>query len=95
MFSSNFNSSNYDGDSIFVTPCRFHLMNATTNQNILILKEGIKRFNSFKVFPGKIEKDLRMKVNFKLFIEKTEITFVKKCDIKENDIESAALINFN
>ncbi|MDT0294885.1 hypothetical protein ACFQ3R_00215 [Mesonia ostreae] len=96
MFSSNINPSSLDNDLVFVTPCRFHLMNASTNQNLLILKEGIKRFSSIKVFPGEIEKDLlRTKVNFELFIEKTEITFVKKSDIKENDIESAALINFD
>lgn len=95
MISSNVNPSNFDSDSVFVTPCRFHLMNATTSQNILILKEGIKRFTSFKIFPGEIEKDLRTKVDFKLFIEKTQITFIKKSDIKEGDIESAALINFD
>ncbi len=95
MFSSNINPSNFDNDSVFVAPCRFHLMNASTNQNILILKEGIKRFSSYKVFPGEVERDLRMKVNFQLFIEKNEITFIKKSDIKEGDIESAALINFD
>ena len=94
MFSSNINKSNLDNESVFVTPCRFHLMNASTNKNILILKEGLKRFSSFKVFPGKIEKDLGMNVNFQLYIEKTEITFIRKSDITENDIESAALINF-
>ena len=95
MFSSNFNKSNVDNESVYITPCRFHLMNATTNKNILILKEGLKRFNSVRVYPGKVEKDLGMNVNFQLYIEKTEITFIKKGDITENDIESAALINFN
>lgn len=95
MFSSNINKSNLDNESVFVTPCRFHLMNASTNRNILILKEGLKRFSYFKVFPGKIEKDEGMNVNFQLFIEKTEITFIRKSDITENDIESAALINFD
>ena len=95
MFSSNINKSNLDNESVFVTPCRFHLMNASTNRNIQILKEGLKRFSSFKLFPGKIESDLGMNVNFQLYIEKTEITFIRKNDITENDIESAALINFD
>ena len=95
LFSSHINPSNFDKDSVFVAPIRFHLMNATNNQNIVILKEGLKRFKSYKLFPGKVEKDLSMKVNFKLFLEKTDITFVSKVDIKEHEIEYVALKSFD
>lgn len=93
MISSNFRENELDEDTILLTPCRFHLMNAVNNRNLLVLKEGIKRFKKIRLYCGKIEKDLQMQVNFDLWIEKTEIVFVHKNDVKDNDIEYVAVMN--
>jgi len=76
-----------DEDSIFIASSRFHLMNATSDRNLSILKEGLKIFKRFRLYPGKVENDLSMKINHNLFLEKSEITFIKKSAIKEHDIE--------
>ena len=93
ILSSNFKGLVMDEDSVFVASVRFHLMNATTNRNILVLKEGLKRFNTFRIHPGRMREDFSMKVNFELFLEKTDITFVSKNEIKEHDIEYVAIMN--
>lgn len=93
MISSNFQKNEIDEDTILLTPCRYHQMNAVNNRNLLVLKEGIKRFKKLRLYCGKIEEDLQMQVNFDLWIEKTEIVFVHKNDVKENDIEYVAVMN--
>jgi len=92
LFSSNFEGLEMDEGSVFVASSRFHLMNATNNHNLTILKEGFKLFKKFKLYPGKVEKDLSMKISADLFLEKTEITFIKKSDVKENDIEYTVIV---
>jgi len=93
MISSNFQENEIEEDTILLTPSRFHLMNASNNRNLLILKEGIKRFKKLRLYCGKIEEDLRMQVNYGLWIEKTEIVFVRKDDVNENDMEYVAVLN--
>ena len=93
LFSSNIEAVEMDEDSIFVASSRFHLMNATNNRNLLVLKEGLKRFQKFKLYPGKVEKDMSMRISFDFFIEKTDINFIRKDEIKETDIENTVLMN--
>tara|TARA_R110000744_G_scaffold227271_3_gene345522 strand:- start:5243 stop:8467 length:3225 start_codon:yes stop_codon:yes gene_type:complete len=92
LFSSNFQGTEMDEGSIFIASSRFHLMNATTNRNLSILKEGFRRFKKFKLYPAKVEKDLSMKISFDLSIEKTNITFIRKDEIKDTDIEYTVLM---
>ena len=68
-------------------------MNAVNNRNLMILKEGIKRFRKLRLYCGKIEENLQMEVNFDFWIEKTEIFFIRKDEVKENDIEYVAVTN--
>jgi hypothetical protein len=91
MFSSKFDNDDVDEDTILITPCRFHFMYATNNGNLRLLKEGFNRFKKFRLFAGSVKEDLQMQVNFEYWIEKNEILFIKKEDIKENDIEYTAI----
>lgn len=91
LFSSNFEEMVMEEGEVFIAPSRFHLMNATSGRNIEILKQGFGLFKKFRLYPGQINQDLSLKISNELFLEKTEITFVKKKNIKQNDIESIVI----
>lgn len=95
MISSNFQENEVNKDTLLTTSCRFHLMNAVNNRNILALKEGFNIFKKFRLYCGKVEDNLSMKVNSNLGIEKSDIFFIRRDEVKENDIEFAAIKNYN
>lgn len=91
LIAGNLEKYKIDKDSVLVSNMRFHEMNPTNPNNLNMFKEGLSIFKKFKFYPGHIDKDYKVKVNWDLCIEKSDITFMKASEIKESDIESAVL----
>ena len=89
LVAGNIENFKIDKNSIYVSNMRFHEMNPTNPNNLNMFREGLRIFKKFKFYPGYIDEKYKIKVNWDLCIEKSNITFMKASDIKDSDIESA------
>jgi hypothetical protein len=91
--SSKFSASSFEEGNLYITPSRFHEMNADTPKNLELLLSGFQKLGSYRLCPGQVDMSGRLFPFFDNSITKKSLNVRHAWEIGINDLDSVVIKN--